>query len=172
MELSEVILWICFLSGAVSAAILSRSNRAGTGCLLGLLGPIGLFIAFRMRSAALEDEVTPNNPQCGVKVLLYQPASRKVNFLSSVILFILAACAGSAAYHFNHTWVVLVAGPLFLAFTLVGIGSLKEAALPYPLVGVFENGLLIDRVLFRWNYLRVPAWSGSSPCLMSSKYSP
>lgn len=48
--------WI--ISAIVGAAILSRYNKAGTGCLLGaLLGPIGWIIAFVMRgNAATEEE--------------------------------------------------------------------------------------------------------------------
>jgi len=47
MEL--LLAWLLF--GAVGAAILSRHNLSGTGCLLGiLLGPIGWVVAFVMRS--------------------------------------------------------------------------------------------------------------------------
>lgn len=43
-----VMLWVA--CAVVGAAMLSRYNAAGTGCLLGgLLGPIGLLIALVMR---------------------------------------------------------------------------------------------------------------------------
>lgn len=46
--------WI--LCGIAGAAMLSRFNKAGTGCLLGgLLGPIGLIIAWTMRDSAKMD---------------------------------------------------------------------------------------------------------------------
>ena len=49
-----IIFWIlCAIAGA---AMLSRFNKAGTGCLLGgLLGPIGLIIAWTMRDTAKMD---------------------------------------------------------------------------------------------------------------------
>jgi len=41
------IFWV--MCGVVGAAMLSRHNKAGAGCLLGgLLGPLGLIIAYRM----------------------------------------------------------------------------------------------------------------------------
>ena len=50
-----VLLWILF--AIAGAAILSRYNKSGTGCLLGLLlGPIGLIIAWTMRDSAKIDE--------------------------------------------------------------------------------------------------------------------
>lgn len=49
------ILWALF--GVAGALILNRFNKAGIGCLLGiLLGPIGLIIAWVMRSNAQADE--------------------------------------------------------------------------------------------------------------------
>ena len=46
MEL--VLLWLLF--GIAGAAVLSRANKAGIGCLLGIiLGPIGLIIAWVVR---------------------------------------------------------------------------------------------------------------------------
>lgn len=56
MEL--VVLWILF--GVAGAALLSRYDKAGVGCLLGgLLGPIGLIIAWVMRDNAKIEEKTP-----------------------------------------------------------------------------------------------------------------
>ena len=53
MEL--VLLWCLF--GIAGAAVLSRYNKAGIGCLLGLfLGPIGLLIAWTKRDDERLDE--------------------------------------------------------------------------------------------------------------------
>lgn len=50
-----IIFWI--LCGIAGAAMLSRYNKAGTGCLLGgFLGPIGLIIAWTMRDSAKMDQ--------------------------------------------------------------------------------------------------------------------
>lgn len=50
---------VWFLSGIAGAAILDRYNKAGTGCLLGgLLGPIGLIIAWTMRDSSKPPGVT------------------------------------------------------------------------------------------------------------------
>ncbi|HEX5411045.1 MAG TPA: hypothetical protein VFZ27_04215 [Terriglobia bacterium] len=47
--------WI--LCGIAGAAMLSRFNKGGTGCLLGgFLGPIGLIIAWTMRDSAKLDQ--------------------------------------------------------------------------------------------------------------------
>lgn len=56
-----VLFWIlCAIAGA---AMLSRYNKAGSGFLLGgLLGPIGLIIAWTMRDSAKIDEVTAARP--------------------------------------------------------------------------------------------------------------
>lgn len=52
-----IVFWI--LCGVAGAAMLSRYDKAGTGCLLGgLLGPIGLIIAWTMRDSAKVDEQT------------------------------------------------------------------------------------------------------------------
>ncbi len=49
-----IIFWI--LCGIAGAAMLSRFDKAGTGCLLGgFLGPIGLIIAWTMRDSAKMD---------------------------------------------------------------------------------------------------------------------
>lgn len=49
-----IIFWV--LCGIAGAAMLSRVDKAGTGCLLGgLLGPIGLIIAWTMRDSAKMD---------------------------------------------------------------------------------------------------------------------
>ncbi len=50
-ELELLFLWL--LSGVIGYLILSRYDKGGTGCLLGiLLGPIGWIIAVVMRSNA------------------------------------------------------------------------------------------------------------------------
>jgi hypothetical protein len=55
-EMEFVFTWMLF--GIGGAAILSRYNKAGIGCLLGtFLGPIGLLIALVMRSSASSDEL-------------------------------------------------------------------------------------------------------------------
>lgn len=47
---------IAVLCGIAGAAMLRRFNKAGTGCLLGgLLGPLGLIIAWTMRDNAKLD---------------------------------------------------------------------------------------------------------------------
>ncbi len=49
----ELLVFLLLLSGVVGAVILNRHNKAGTGCVLGLLlGPIGWIIAAVMRSNA------------------------------------------------------------------------------------------------------------------------
>ncbi len=54
----EVVVLFWILCGIAGAAMLSRFGKAGTGCLLGgLLGPIGLIIAWTMRDSAKLDEV-------------------------------------------------------------------------------------------------------------------
>jgi len=53
-----LVFWI--LCGIAGSMILGRFNKAGTGCLLGgLLGPIGLLIAWTMRDDAKIDERQP-----------------------------------------------------------------------------------------------------------------
>ena len=50
-----IAVWL--LSGVLGAAFLSRSNRAGVGCLLGmLLGPIGVIIAWSMGDTAAKTD--------------------------------------------------------------------------------------------------------------------
>ena len=52
------VIWL--LCGIAGGAMLSRYNKAGIGCLLGgLLGPIGLIIAWTMRDSAKIDESRP-----------------------------------------------------------------------------------------------------------------
>lgn len=54
----ELVFFFWILCGIAGAAILSRYDNAGTGCLLGgLLGPIGLLIAWTMRDSRKLDEV-------------------------------------------------------------------------------------------------------------------
>lgn len=54
----EVVVLFWILCGIAGAAMLSRFGKAGTGCLLGgLLGPIGLIIAWTMRDSAKLDDV-------------------------------------------------------------------------------------------------------------------
>ncbi|MDA0921210.1 MAG: hypothetical protein O2945_19245 [Planctomycetota bacterium] len=51
-----VLFWL--LCGVASSAILSRYNKAGIGCLLGiLLGPIGILIAWTMRDDGKQNEM-------------------------------------------------------------------------------------------------------------------
>lgn len=65
MEL--VIIWILF--GVAGAIVLSRFNKAGTGCLLGgLLGPIGLIIAFVMRGNLRDAESRAHQDQQAAKM--------------------------------------------------------------------------------------------------------
>ena len=47
-----ILLWL--FCAFLAAALLSRFNRAGTGCLLGLLlGPIGLVISWVIRDSKM-----------------------------------------------------------------------------------------------------------------------
>ena len=51
-----VLFWL--LCGVASSAILSRYNKAGIGCVLGiLLGPIGILIAWTMRDDGKQNEM-------------------------------------------------------------------------------------------------------------------
>jgi DNA-directed RNA polymerase subunit RPC12/RpoP len=59
----EVVVLFWILCGIAGAAMLSRFGKAGTGCLLGgLLGPIGLIIAWTMRDSAKLDDVKAAGP--------------------------------------------------------------------------------------------------------------
>ena len=61
-----ILIWI--LCGITGAVILNRYDRVGTGCLLGgLLGPLGLLMAWTMRDSKKLDEVRSlkNPPSAG-----------------------------------------------------------------------------------------------------------
>ena len=61
----ELFLFWC-ICGIAGSAILSRYDKAGLGCLLGLLlGPIGLIIAWTMRDNAKLDEAKQGSASTG-----------------------------------------------------------------------------------------------------------
>jgi hypothetical protein len=85
----ELVIFFWILCGIAGAAILSRYDRTGVGCLLGgLLGPIGLLIAWTMRDSRKLDEVARVEP---VRRQMAQPQSkerpmRKCPFCAEMIL--------------------------------------------------------------------------------------
>jgi len=154
-----IIWW--FLFGIAGAALLSRFSKAGIGCLLGVLGPIGCFIAFRMRRAALAVELTPESSLCGTRLLLFQPFSRIGYLVAGVVSLFLSFLALTFAANHNHTLIVPLAGLSALGLALFGLDELSHAAFPDPVAGAFENGILLGRIFIYWKDLQSVDYSTS-----------
>lgn len=83
MGFATLLIFSWFVSGLLAAALLSGSNRAGTGCLLGaLLGPLGVVIAAIMRqekptAPVVAAEPSKRCPECAETVL---QAAKKCRF--------------------------------------------------------------------------------------------
>jgi hypothetical protein len=80
-----IIIWI--LCGIAGAAMLSRFNKAGAGCLLGgLLGPIGLIIAWTMRDSAKMDRESAVQSREAVKLSFELREERECPYCAEQIL--------------------------------------------------------------------------------------
>jgi hypothetical protein len=80
-----IIFWI--LCGIAGAAMLSRFNKAGAGCLLGgLLGPIGLIIAWTMRDSAKMDRETALQAREAARVAVEHRDERECPHCAELIL--------------------------------------------------------------------------------------
>lgn len=89
------------LCGALGAVILSRYDKAGTGCLLGvILGPIGVIIAWVMRDnqktdetvAAAQSSSTVQTEETGSTSTKWGRAKRKCPHCAEVILLEAKVC--------------------------------------------------------------------------------
>ncbi len=80
-----IVFWI--LCGIAGAAMLSRFKKAGSGCLLGgLLGPIGLIIAWTMRDSAKLDRETAVQAREAAKLAVESREERECPYCAERIL--------------------------------------------------------------------------------------
>jgi hypothetical protein len=152
---TELLLAAWFASGAIGAALLGSSNRAGIGFLLGLVGgPLGLVVAYRMKRAAPAGGALPKDGRFGANILAYRPPPpRPAATLAWPVLLGAGLVIYVLARQYYSAWIGV---PLSLVIGL--LGTRLSAGLALPVVGVFEDGLVIGSLLgsrfVRWRDLR------------------